>query len=125
MRFPIKWTRVHNLPDFVYFPHDIHVNKGIACVTCHGAGGSDAADVSGRRACRCAGVCDCHRNPEEYLRPRDQVFNMEFTIDDKVKRKFSDSHASGDGSGFAGQALIDLYHIPTDGRITNCYTCHR
>jgi len=32
----IEWTRVHDLPDFAYFNHSAHVNKGVGCTTCHG-----------------------------------------------------------------------------------------
>jgi hypothetical protein len=121
---PVKWTRVHNLPDFVYFPHDIHVNKGIGCVTCHGQ--VDKMPLMFQNASLQMRWClECHRSPQEYLRPRDQVFNMNFTIDDNVKREFSDAQHQVTDQESLGRALIDLYHIPTDGRITNCYTCHR
>jgi hypothetical protein len=68
---------------------------------------------------------DCHRSPQEFLRPRDQVFNMDFQIDEHVKEEFSDAQHKVTDQDSLGRALIDLYHIPTDGRITNCYTCHR
>lgn len=121
---PIKWTRVHNLPDFVYFPHDIHVNKGIGCVTCHGQ--VDQMPLMFQNASLQMRWClDCHRSPQEFLRPRDQVFNMDFQIDEHVKEEFSDAQHKVTDQDSLGRALIDLYHIPTDGRITNCYTCHR
>jgi hypothetical protein len=121
---PIKWTRVHNLPDFAYFPHDIHVNKGIACVTCHGR--VDQMPLMYQRASLQMRWClNCHRSPQEYLRPRDQVFNMDFVIDDKVRREYSTPDHPVTDQDSLGYALIELYHIPTDGRIENCYTCHR
>jgi hypothetical protein len=121
---PLKWTRVHNLPDFVYFPHDIHVNKGVACVTCHGQ--VDQMPLMFQAASLQMRWClDCHRSPQNYLRPRDQVFNMNFAIDDKVKQNFSDADHRVTDQDSLGAALIKLYHVPTDGRITNCYTCHR
>jgi hypothetical protein len=121
---PLKWTRVHNLPDFVYFPHDIHVNKGIACVTCHGQVDQMPLmfQASNLQMRWCLG---CHRSPQEYLRPRDQVFNMHFVIDDQVKKEYSTPGHPVTDQDSLGRALIDLYHVPTDGRITNCYTCHR
>jgi len=77
---PIHWTRVHNLPDFVYFPHDIHVNKGVGCATCHGR--VDQMPLMFQHASLQMNWClDCHWNPEKYLRPRDQVFNMNYVID--------------------------------------------
>ena len=121
---PLKWTRVHNLPDFVYFPHDIHVNKGIGCVTCHGQ--VDKMPLMFQNASLQMRWClECHRSPQEYLRPRDQVFNINFVIDDNIRKTFSDSVHQVTDQDSLGRILIDLYHIPTDGRITNCYTCHR
>ena len=121
---PLKWTRVHNLPDFVYFPHDIHVNKGIGCVTCHGQ--VDKMPLMFQNASLQMRWClECHRSPQEYLRPRDQVFNLNFVIDDNIRKTFSDSVHQVTDQDSLGRILIDLYHIPTDGRITNCYTCHR
>jgi hypothetical protein len=121
---PLKWTRVHNLPDFVYFQHDIHVNKGIGCVTCHGQ--VDEMPLMFQSASLQMHWClECHYNPEKFLRPRDQVFNLHFVVDDRTKREFSDAHRAVTDQISLGKVLIDLYHIPTDGRITNCYTCHR
>ena len=53
---PLHWTRVHDLPDFVYFNHSIHVSKGVGCATCHGRGRPDAAHVSAGERCRCRGA---------------------------------------------------------------------
>jgi hypothetical protein len=121
---PIKWQRVHELPDFVYFPHDIHVNKGIGCVMCHGQ--VDQMPLMFQHATLQMSWClECHRSPQEYLRPRSEVFNMNFTVDAKVKGDFSTAQAPVTDQDSLGRELIKLYHIPTDGRITNCYTCHR
>jgi len=75
---PIHWTRVHNLPDFVYFPHDIHVNKGVGCATCHGR--VDQMPLMFQHASLQMNWClDCHWNPGKYLRPRDQGFQQPST----------------------------------------------
>ena len=72
---PIRWNRVHDLPDFVQFNHGIHVQKGIGCYECHG-------NVSGMplmwkaHSLHMEWCLDCHRAPEKYIRPRDQVFNI-------------------------------------------------
>jgi hypothetical protein len=69
---PIEWTRVHDLPDYVYFNHSIHVNKGVGCSTCHG-------DVSNMPVMYQASslqmewCLQCHRNPEKFVRPKDQI----------------------------------------------------
>ena len=121
---PIQWNRVHNLPDFVYFPHDIHVNKGVACVECHGQ--VDQMPLMYQEGSLAMSWClECHRDPADHLRPRDQVFNMNFVLDDKIKQQYSTPAHSVVNQQTLGEALIGLYHIPTDGRITNCYTCHR
>src|SRR5438093_9527726 len=70
----LEWTRVHDLPDFVYFNHSIHVNKGIGCSTCHGR--VDKMPLMFKQNSLYMQWClDCHRNPENHVRPRDQVFN--------------------------------------------------
>ena len=121
---PLQWTRVHNLPDFVYFSHQIHVNKGIGCVTCHGQ--VDQMPLMWQEQTLQMKWClQCHYNPEKYLRPRDKVFDMHFTIDQQVKDEFSTPDHPVTDQISLGTQLINRYHIPTDGRITNCYTCHR
>jgi Zn ribbon nucleic-acid-binding protein len=121
---PVKWTRVHNLPDFVFFSHEIHVNKGVACVTCHGQ--VDQMPLMWQeKSLEMRWCLQCHDDPGKYLRPRDQVFNMNFTLDRKTMDEFSTpGHLVTDQESL-GKVLIDRYHVPTDGRLINCYTCHR
>lgn len=74
---PIRWQRVNTLPDFVFFDHSIHVNKGVGCVTCHGRvdqmGQVYAAAPLTMRWC-----LDCHRAPQRHLRPLDRITSMEW-----------------------------------------------
>ena len=73
----LEWTRVHNLPGFVYFDHSIHVHKGVGCVTCHGR--VDQMPLMWRENTLYMEWClECHRNPERFVRPREQVFNMDW-----------------------------------------------
>ena len=73
----LEWTRVNQLPDYVYFNHSIHVNKGVGCNTCHGP--VDQMPLMYQYASLQMEFClDCHRAPEKYLRPREQVFNMRY-----------------------------------------------
>ena len=73
----LEWTRVNDLPDFVYFNHSIHINKGVGCNTCHGP--VDRMPMMFNNASLQMEWClDCHREPEKNLRPRDQVFNMRY-----------------------------------------------
>src|SRR5687767_11569889 len=72
---PIEWQRVHRVPDFVYFNHSIHVNKGVGCVECHGR--VDLMPQVYKAESLQMGWCvDCHRDPAPRLRPLDQVTNM-------------------------------------------------
>jgi hypothetical protein len=107
---PIKWTRVNDLPDFVYFDHSIHVTKGVGCVTCHGD--VDGMPMMWRAETLFMEWClDCHRHPEQYLRPRDEVFRMtESQTPDQLTR---------------GRELAREYHIDPPRKLTNCSICHR
>ncbi len=104
---PIRWTRVHELPDYVYFNHSIHINKGVGCSTCHGR--VDQMPLMWRASRLQMEWClECHRAPERFVRPRDQVFNMEW-------------QPPADQLGL-GQRLVQEYRIQ---KLTDCYTCHR
>ncbi len=104
---PIVWTRVHDLPDFVYFDHSIHVKKGVGCSTCHGR--VDRMPLTWKANTLDMGWClNCHRNPERYVRPREDVFRMDYTPP-------PDQEA-------LGRRLVAEYHIV---RRTDCSTCHR
>src|SRR5207302_3881905 len=71
---PLEWIRVHDLPDFVYFDHSIHVAKGVGCASCHGR--VDDMPLTWRVATLQMDWClDCHRQPERYVRPRERVFD--------------------------------------------------
>jgi len=103
----IAWTRVHDLPDFVYFDHSIHVNKGVGCSTCHGR--VDLMPLMFQVETLQMKLClYCHRNPEKYVRPRDQVFRMDY-------QPPADQVA-------LGRKLVAEYGIQS---FTSCSTCHR
>jgi ferredoxin len=72
---PIAWTKVHDLPDFVYFNHSVHVNKGIGCATCHGRV-DQMPLMYAQNTLQMEWCLDCHRNPAKYLRPTSQIYNM-------------------------------------------------
>ena len=119
----LVWNRVNDLPDFVYFNHSIHINKGVGCNTCHGP--VDRMPLMYNYASLQMEWClDCHRAPEKNLRPRDQVFNMRYeqpTAERPVEfdgQKYLDQIA-------LGTALKDKYHVRSKQDITTCSTCHR
>jgi hypothetical protein len=106
---PIRWQRVHDLPDFVFFNHSIHVHKGIGCESCHGR--VDRMPLTYPVASlRMTWCLECHRNPEPHLRPRDQVFQMGWQAPaDQLAR---------------GRRLARDYHLNRNVMV-DCYTCHR
>jgi len=103
----IRWARVHDLPDYVYFNHSIHVQKGIGCGSCHGR--VDRMNLTSQEASLQMEWClDCHRAPERYVRPRAEVFNMAWEPPANQLE--------------AGRELVREYKIQS---LTDCYTCHR
>jgi len=107
---PLQWTRVHDLPDFVYFNHSIHVNKGVGCATCHGR--VDQMPLMQQESTLMMQWCiDCHRSPAKNLRPRDQIYNMAW-------------EPPSDDPGL-GERLLQEYHIGSPQQLMSCSTCHR
>jgi len=119
----LVWNRVNDLPDFVYFNHSIHINKGVGCNTCHGP--VDRMPLMYNYASLQMEWClDCHRAPEKYLRPRDQVFNMRYEQPSGFKP------VTFDGKEYTaqlalGKDLVQKYKLRTVTDITSCSTCHR
>ena len=104
---PLQWTRVNDLPDFAYFNHSIHVKKGIGCQSCHGQ--VDNMPLMWRAHTLQMQWClDCHRNPENFIRPPDEVFNMKWKPEDTPD--------------FDAEKLIEVLDVKSK---TNCSTCHR
>ena len=119
----LVWSRVNDLPDFVYFNHSIHINKGVGCNTCHGP--VDRMPLMYNYASLQMEWClDCHRAPEKYLRPRDQVFNMRYEEPSTAKP------VAVDGKDYSNQLelgldLVKKYKLRSVYDITSCSTCHR
>jgi Cytochrome c3 len=106
----IEWRRVHDLPDFVYFNHSIHVNKGIGCSTCHGH--VDEMPLTYRVNNLYMDWCvNCHRQPAKYIRPRSEVFNIDY--------EYPSNQAE------LGRKLVAEYHVQDARTLTDCFTCHR
>ena len=106
---PIEWNRVHDLPDYVYFNHSIHVKQGVGCETCHGRI-DEMPVVAKAESLQMSWCLDCHRSPEKYIRPRDAVFTMGWTPP-------ADQEA-------AGKQLVAEYGIHTE-QMMDCSMCHR
>ena len=103
----LEWTRVHDLADFVYFNHSIHVTKGVGCDTCHGR--VDQMPLTWKEETLQMEWClECHRAPEQFIRPREEVFNYEYVppVDQLT----------------LGRELVEMYDIQ---KLDNCSVCHR
>ena len=117
------WNRVNDLPDFVYFNHSIHINKGVGCNTCHGP--VDRMPLMYNYASLQMEWClDCHRAPEKNLRPRDQVFNMRYEEPSSAKPIMVDGKIYTHQISL-GRDLVTKYKLRTVADITSCSTCHR
>jgi len=104
---PLRWIRVHDLPDFVYFNHSVHVKKGVGCSTCHGR--VDRMPLMYQRSSLLMEWClDCHRAPEKYVRPREAVYQMDYEPPPNQLE--------------LGAQLVQAYDIKS---LTTCSTCHR
>lgn len=108
---PMKWIKIHQAPDYVYFNHSAHVNRGISCASCHGK--INEMEVVWHDKNHSMGWClECHRNPEYHIRPQEEVFNLNWK--------------AGDGSTKAqleqGRELVQKWKVQPP---QNCQACHR
>jgi hypothetical protein len=124
---PLRWIRVHDLPDFVYFNHQIHVRQGVGCATCHGR--VDQMPLTYQANTLLMEWClGCHRAPENFLRPREQVFNMAYEPPSETTPVTVT--VDGVASKFTSQLELGLflkkaYGVPGTNHMTSCSVCHR
>lgn len=104
---PLNWLRVHDLPDFVYFNHSIHVKKGMGCETCHGRV-DHMPLMKQQNSLQMEWCLNCHRHPEQYVRPRSEVVTM--------------GYRPAEDQSVLGPKLVAEYKIQS---LTNCSVCHR
>jgi hypothetical protein len=104
---PLRWTRVHDLPDFVYFDHSIHVKKGMGCETCHGRV-DEMPLMLQEHSLQMDWCLECHRAPERFVRPRSEVFTM--------------GYRPAVAQSEIGPRLVKEYGIQS---LTDCSVCHR
>jgi hypothetical protein len=128
----IPWTRVHDVPDFVYFDHSIHVKKGVGCVSCHGQ--VDKMPLMWRTETLHMQWClDCHRNPQPHIRPQDLVFSTAPAPTAQASHvAAADGHPEEptaqpqdgreEAAAFASADLMELHQIANP---TSCSVCHR
>ena len=107
---PLRWSRVNNLPNYVYFDHGIHIQKGVGCETCHGRVDQMPITWQGQ-SLQMRWCLDCHKHPEQHLRPREEVFTMGYQppVPQTV----------------LGPELVKRYQVRSPQALTDCWTCHR
>jgi formate-dependent nitrite reductase cytochrome c552 subunit len=112
---PINWIKVHKAPDYVYFNHSVHVNRGVSCVSCHGQ--INEMEVVKHDQPHSMGWClDCHREPQNALRPLDQITNLTWKADSMKREDFYAKHVKLKDED-AIRALLELDEkkpLPTD-----------
>lgn len=107
---PLQWVRVHDLPDFVYFNHSIHVTKGVGCETCHGR--VDRMPLMMQASSLQMEWClECHRDPARYVRPREEITTMGYRPTESQIQM--------------GTRLVAEYKIAGVEHMTSCSVCHR
>ena len=107
---PLEWERVHDLPEFAYFNHSIHIAKGVGCSTCHGQIDTMPA-VFQENTLQMEWCLSCHREPEKFIRPKSEIYNMAW-----------------DGNDLSADERLKLkadYKIRSKEMLTSCSTCHR
>jgi hypothetical protein len=120
---PIKWVRVHTSPDYVFFNHSAHLNRGISCVSCHGRI-DEMATVYQAESHSMEFCLDCHRNPEPHLRPLEEVFNLEY---DAKEYLAENEVLDEDGKRIETQKEFGAFlkaHWNIKAK-ESCTTCHR
>jgi hypothetical protein len=103
----IEWVKVHDLPDFAYFNHSAHVNKGVGCSTCHGRV-DQMPLVSQEKSLQMEWCLECHRTPERFLRPKSEVYNIAYEPPANQLE--------------LGRTLVKEYNVKPQ---VTCTTCHR
>ncbi len=106
----LNWVRVHDLPDYVYFNHSIHVNKGVGCQSCHG--NVDEMPLMWKENTLQMDWCmECHWSPEMNLRPKSEITSMTW-----------EPPASSEEHMKLAHELADEYNVKSK---VSCSTCHR
>ena len=107
---PIEWERVHDLPEYAYFNHSIHIAKGVGCSTCHGQIDNMPA-VYQANTLQMEWCLACHREPEKFIRPKSEIYNMQWQDGDLTAEERLQMKAD--------------YKIRSKEMLTSCSTCHR
>ncbi len=115
---PIEWTKVHDLPDYVYFNHSIHVAKGVGCSSCHGRMDEMPA-VYQAASLQMEWCLSCHREPERFLRPKSEIYNHARNAPNHLSENTTEQQLA------EGRRLKAEYRVKNSQVLTSCSTCHR
>ncbi|HEY3854764.1 MAG TPA: cytochrome c3 family protein [Verrucomicrobiae bacterium] len=111
---PIEWVQIHKLPDYVYFNHSVHVNRGVSCVECHGQI-NHMDEVYHAKPLSMKFCLNCHRDPAQHLRPMDKITDLDWKPTDITADLASKQLEMG-------QKFVHDWHVQS---LQNCSTCHR
>ncbi|MGD0294884.1 MAG: cytochrome c3 family protein [Terracidiphilus sp.] len=146
----LHWIKVHDLPDYVYFSHEIHVHKGVGCASCHGRV-DQMPLMYAENSLQMEWCLDCHRNPAKKLRPTSEIYNNAWENpspdrpvwcavgDEKpgvptaesvkcVTKKPAEQSAANQkftNQDELGRFLVQHYKIRTPNELSSCEVCHR
>ena len=115
---PIEWTRVHDLPDYAYFNHSIHVAKGVGCSSCHGRVDEMPA-VYQAASLQMEWCLACHREPERFLRDKKDIYKMDYNAPNHLGENRTEKELA------LGRKLKKDYNIHNAQVLTSCSVCHR
>lgn len=110
---PIQWEKVHDLPDYVYFNHSAHINKGVGCSTCHG-NVAEMPSIHQVATLQMEWCLSCHREPEKFLRPKAEIYNTYWRPQNVSSQEIAE-----------GQQLKADYKVRSKVFMQSCSTCHR
>jgi hypothetical protein len=111
---PIPWVQIHRVPDYVYFNHSVHVNRGVSCVSCHGQI-NQMDEVYEVQPLSMTFCLECHRDPAANLRPLDKITDLNW--------KWSDNPtAAAELQRKNGQKFMHDWGVQS---LQNCSACHR
>ncbi|HVF27434.1 MAG TPA: cytochrome c3 family protein [Pyrinomonadaceae bacterium] len=115
---PIEWTRVHDLPDYAYFNHSIHVAKGVGCSSCHGRVDEMPA-VYQAASLQMEWCLACHREPERYLRDKKDIYKMDYNAPNHLGENLTEAQLA------IGRQKKQEYGVHNAQVLTSCSVCHR
>jgi hypothetical protein len=111
---PIPWVQIHRTPDFVYFNHSVHVNRGISCVECHGQI-NNMVEVYHAQPLSMSFCLNCHRNPAAKVRPPDKITDLNWQWS-------NDPNVAAQQQKAFGEKFVHDFRVES---LETCSTCHR